>query len=323
MPEFSIESLSNFAEPRVAEAFIEAHGGVLFAPQVRHLGNEPAEVLLILDEDKKLFGALQVSSIRLKGVKTLAQPYLHPHCGLFTLPISGAAHAVNSRKKKLMRAVAAYFSSRKERILSIPFAPEWVDVQPLVWAGFSANVKYTYQLSLQSDANIQSLFSTDVRSEVKKAISLGAELTTQATHEEVLLCLATNAAKQGFKFQEHAVRKLLIAQEAGFGKLFVVRHENNIAAVALTLADKQTMYYIMGAAQRDSAVRGALSYALTGAIEYAQKNALNTFDFEGSMIPGVEHFFRGFGGDLKPFYHLTKANVFMRMALRLAGRRDF
>jgi hypothetical protein len=321
--ELSIVSFANYPDPAKAETFMQTHGGVLFAPQVRHLGNGDSEVLLILDEDGKLFGAFQVATIRLKGVKTLAQPYLHPHCALFTLPIPGAVHAANSRRKKVMRAVANYLSTRKERIFSLPFAPEWVDVQPLQWAGFTANVKYTYRLNLGEGIDLTANYSTDVRSEVRKAIALGAKISNVASQGEVYACLHENAAKQGFVIAERTIERLLRAQEAGHGRLFAVHYKNRLAAVALTLVDKHTMFYIMGAAQREDGVRGALSYALCEAIADAQRAGLATFDFEGSMIPGVENFFRGFGGDLKPYIHATKASFLLRLALRLAGRRDF
>ncbi len=323
MAEISIVSFADYPESTKAETFVQEHGGVLFAPPVRHLGNAPSEVLLILDEDGKLFGALQVATIRLKGVKTLAQPYLHPHCGLFTLPIPGAVHAVNARRKKVMRAVANYLSTRREYIFSLPFAPDWVDVQPLQWAGFTAQVKYTYRLDLKHEIDLTSNFSTDVRSEVRKAIALGATISNHAAPSDVLVCLNENAAKQGFSIPEHSVERLMRAQEAGHGRLFAVQCDGRLVAVALTLIDKSTMYYIMGAARREGGVRGALSFALSEAIAFAQSEGIATFDFEGSMIPGVENFFRGFGGDLKPYIHATKASFLMRLALRLAGRRDF
>jgi hypothetical protein len=40
-------------------------------------------------------------------------------------------------------------------------------------------------------------------------------------------------------------------------------------------------------------------------IEAAHARGLD-FDFEGSVLPGVEAFFRSFGGQLRPFYRVTK-----------------
>jgi len=321
--EFSIVPFYSYAEQTSAEAFLQEHGGVLFTPEARILSMNPVEVLLLLDADGKLFGAFQVSTIRLKGVKTLAQPYLHPHCGLFTLPMPGAMHAVNSRRKKVMRAVANYLSTRSERIFSLPFSPEWVDVQPLQWAGFTAHVKYTYQLDLQQSGEIAANYSTEVRSDVRKAIALGATLSHEASTDAVFACLNENAAKQGFEITQSSVEQLMAAIAKGHGQLFAVHLEKRLVAVALTLADQNTMYYIMGAAQREAGVRGALSFALSEAIAESQNQGRATFDFEGSMIPGVENFFRGFGGNLRPYIHATKASFLLRMGLRLFGRRDF
>ncbi len=42
-------------------------------------------------------------------------------------------------------------------------------------------------------------------------------------------------------------------------------------------------------------------------IEKAKELGCEVFDFEGSMLKGVERFFRSFGPELKPFYTINKA----------------
>jgi hypothetical protein len=49
------------------------------------------------------------------------------------------------------------------------------------------------------------------------------------------------------------------------------------------------------------------------------------FDFEGSMLKPVEHFFRGFGGGQTPYLQVWKASLAARSVLAardaLSGRR--
>jgi len=41
-------------------------------------------------------------------------------------------------------------------------------------------------------------------------------------------------------------------------------------------------------------------------ILWADKTGLKCFDFEGSMIPAVESFYRQFGGKLQPYHLIWK-----------------
>ena len=56
---------------------------------------------------------------------------------------------------------------------------------------------------------------------------------------------------------------------------------------------------------------------------YAKGKGLKAFDFEGSMLPEVEKFFRGFGGDLIPYYTINKAFLPVEMALKFMKRELF
>ena len=50
----------------------------------------------------------------------------------------------------------------------------------------------------------------------------------------------------------------------------------------------------------------AMSYLLWQAILYTKDTLkLNVFDFEGSMIPSIEKYFRKFGGEITPYYSLN------------------
>jgi len=44
------------------------------------------------------------------------------------------------------------------------------------------------------------------------------------------------------------------------------------------------------------------------------------FDFEGSMVEGVEQFYRGFGGELCPYLLVTRADSFrLNLARKVQG----
>jgi len=50
---------------------------------------------------------------------------------------------------------------------------------------------------------------------------------------------------------------------------------------------------------------------------------MRVFDFEGSNVPSIERYFRGFGGTLTPYIGVHKAWLPVEMALKLRYRNLF
>jgi hypothetical protein len=59
------------------------------------------------------------------------------------------------------------------------------------------------------------------------------------------------------------------------------------------------------------------------AIKAAKGLGLQTFDFEGSSIPAIERFFRGFGGRLAHHFTVSRAWLPLEMALKFSKRNLF
>ena len=78
-------------------------------------------------------------------------------------------------------------------------------------------------------------------------------------------------------------------------------------AGAYIVWDKNAAYYILGGGNPKLRNSGAHSFALWEAINFSSSVA-KRFDFEGSMQPSIERFFRNFGGEQVPFFPIRKAN---------------
>ena len=59
------------------------------------------------------------------------------------------------------------------------------------------------------------------------------------------------------------------------------------------------------------------------AIKFAKKLGIKYFDFEGSMVPQIERYFRGFGGKLTPYYRINKAKLPLEILLKFYRRELF
>jgi len=94
-------------------------------------------------------------------------------------------------------------------------------------------------------------------------------------------------------------------------------------AAACCIHDATTAYYILGGHDADKKQRGAAGIAVLSAIRYAKELGIKTFDFEGSMIPAIESFFRGFGGELTVKYAVHRANLPLEMLLKFVKREIY
>ena len=205
------------------------------------------------------------------------------------------------------------------------FSYEFTDWLPFYWAGYSQTTRYTYMLNGIKDSNsIQTGMSQQTRRNIKKARDMGIK-TCRGDFPIVdfLKIQALSFDRQNkVNKQSNAVliRLILAARERRQGDIFGGYDEKGrLHAVAFVVWQDSCAYYIAGGG--DSALRssGAHSLVMREAIDYAS-HFTDTFDFEGSMIPGVERFFREFGAVQTPYFTITRGKPglldFVRMKLK-------
>jgi hypothetical protein len=94
----------------------------------------------------------------------------------------------------------------------------------------------------------------------------------------------------------------------------VADQDGKIHAAAYVLYDKTTAYLLLLGSNPSIRHRGAISLAIWEAIQQASRK-VGSFDFEGSMLPGAAKVFAMFGGDMQPYFMLTR---FKNHALNVA-----
>ena len=74
------------------------------------------------------------------------------------------------------------------------------------------------------------------------------------------------------------------------------------------LYDSKVCYYLLGGQDPEFKSDGSQNLLLDAAIDFA-KGVSECFDFEGSMVEGIENFFRQFGGKQIVNYHVSKQRL--------------
>lgn len=320
MAEIQIVNADEFGEK--GHAFLREKGGVLFQPALRSLGKGRATAWCILDESQAFLGGFNTLETSLRGVKTLAQPALHPHCSLFIIEPEGQPSTRIARRKKVLEAFARFVANRTERIVSLPLPVTWTDIQPLIWAGFNTGVKYTYRKPLGTAPHDEG-YTSELRGHIRKALGSDLVIGHSASRDELLTVLLETAEAQGFNAPAEALSSLLRGCEEGWCRLATAHAGDALVGFAFTAYNDHEAYYLLGALSRSNKLRGVQPVLLDTAMRSMKEQGVGVYDFEGSMVPGVERFFRSFGGELVPYYAIGRAPWYLMWYLRKKGVSGF
>ncbi len=187
------------------------------------------------------------------------------------------------------------------------YDPGFTNWAPLYWRGFKQTTRYTYRLntSLEGKISIDQL-KGNLRRNIQKAEAQCS--ITETTLDDFISALIDAYAGRKNPFNIALIKRLYSSLERKNAvRLIGCRHlETNVMLAGAMIAyDKETSYYVAGFYNPKYKDSGALSYLLWNIIS---SNKTPCFDFEGSMIKEIEHFFRGFGGEWTPHSRIWKFN---------------
>lgn len=181
---------------------------------------------------------------------------------------------------------------------------------PFYWRGFSQTTHFTNVLesSTHSIENLRADYKESVRRTLKKA---NDQITVSKEGKvETLVELGRKSfARQGKDYpnSDDSVKRLFDAViQQGRGKLYIAEDENHqVHSTALIVEDNSMMYYLIGGSDPDFHGSGAMNLLLDTAIMEAAEKGLD-FNFEGSMVKGIDRFFASFGATQVPVSKIEK-----------------
>ncbi len=252
-------------------------------------------------------------ALNLFGVKGLTKPPL--------TPINGPIFRACSRPGR----PSIYSHAKKEILCSLQSLPRldfydfhlWRfcnDLMPFMWNGFETQVLYTYVIKANSAESWRSNMSKKTRRFLKDA--------RREADREGYSGIITDApfCDMDLPFQETMkTKKFEVAQYSRLPKWWeAVRNKNSgksylindrdgkPVCAAIMVWDNRTAYSLVGGMnstiRRDSHINMLIFERM---INDALGMGLD-FDFEGSSLMGVERFYRGWGGELKPCFRAIK-----------------
>ncbi len=183
--------------------------------------------------------------------------------------------------------------------------PEFSYWTPLSWSGFSQTTSYTWRFNDLTDVEqILAGAHQRVRRWLKKSASKGIEV--EPVEVDVLVELHQRTLSR-HDVASHAApvsvldRVARAATDRGQAEVLAARDaDGNVHAAGLFVYDSRSTWYVAGGSDERFRDAGGATALLWDAIKRSAARG-TAFDFEGSMLPGVEPFFRSFGGEPTPW----------------------
>ncbi|HMN06643.1 MAG TPA: GNAT family N-acetyltransferase [Flavobacteriales bacterium] len=289
----------------------------------RSIVGEGYERLAVRDKDGKILGVFNLHRTRRAGLRLISHPAFSPHCGLWRRQqAKNPAKAVGEAKK--LHALLAEYMLAQDGMVHLAFPPEETDLQPWAWSGFKVVAQWTYRIDLgQGLATIRAGYEDKQRNAIKKGFAGG---TVEPTDDpaRVLNAVRSTFARKGKGLDEETTNALLHAfLKPGRGFAFVTVENGKESAAAFCAYAAGTCYYLLGGVDKAHASNGAGAMAVDACIAQAHALGLSVFDFEGSMLPEVERYFRTFGGTPTPYFTVNRAPFLTEVALKKKLRQLF
>jgi Acetyltransferase (GNAT) domain len=266
------------------------------------------DVALTHDEKGRILGVLAYQIKQKWGLRILSEPFLSPFCGIWI------------KEKTFKNRHEQYHFEKKiiaKLIDDLPpfhfahfrFSTNNADWQPFFWAGFKQTTRYTYQLNLKNEDNFFAQFNQNTQRNIRKA-EQKMSISTADDLDTFLKISNLTFERQNKKSSiPHSIWQSADAflKNNNLKTVYFARDtEGSLEGAVYIIFDKKTAYYLAGGSTETGRKNGAMHFLLHKAIEDARQRGLEFFDFEGSMLQGVESFFRGFNGQLMPYSAVWK-----------------
>ncbi len=260
-------------------------------------------------ENNKLVAVMPILIHKKYGIKYALQPNFVQYWGIFFDKINfQSSYRELSWKRKVVKLIVEQLPE-KLKLFSFCMSPEFDYAFPFYWEGFNLKIRYSYHLDLtkgeeevwrgikrkrrsillQAEQDLNQVQVTNdpkgLLSLIKENLEAKVEIMSQK-HFNILPHLILKMHKEGYILQINGSKGTPLT-----------------AGYFVDFEGKTT--YLIGVKKPGIQESGAHSLLIWEAIKRSMGKS-RIFDFEGSMLEGVESFFRTFGGRPVPYLFIEK-----------------
>jgi hypothetical protein len=250
-------------------------------------------VLLKFTEDAEVIAVMWVWESGKKLLNSLITPPFSPSCWLTFLLEYDKPATRRAKEKEVLKAMLSFVGNGKWGYWKFDFPVEYTDFQEAIWRGTFPKTKYTYRiLELK---NWEEKIDSKLRNKLKRFSDFSFEVRP-FNQIEMSSFMQSSSAKG-------------VAHEQLLSKFNTLNSSSTFTVIAdggqyqafCAIVDGVCYYLVSSNAKNDNALSAC---GVKFCIEESVRRGCLAFDFEGSMIPEIEVFFRSFGGDLLPYFSI-------------------
>ena len=261
---------------------------------------------------------------RKAGVTTITMPALTQTLGPILLPSSKTTYEgrLSDETELLEELVAAI---PKSHIFSTHFHQNLTNWLPFYWVGYQQTTRYTYVIPDLTDLNaVLSGFAHSKRGNIGKAeglVTVHTDLAPRDFYENYRMNLRKQGEAISYSYDFFKRIHDAACQRSMCKTFYALDKNDNMHAAIFIVFDCKSAYYLINSIDPDHRSSGSAALLLREAMAYVSQYT-KVFDFEGSMMKGVENSYRRFGAVQTPYFRISKDASFppVGLCLAIAGR---
>lgn len=226
------------------------------------------------------------------GINYLYQPLFSQQLGIFPVPPKNIALLFYLEIVKLFTYSSFHLNSKNPQLENV----EMIEFHE----------RKNYLLPLSEDyRTLANSYSKNTKRNLTKANKNDLHLIIGIRLEEYIEFKKKNLAVQLSRSELNSLKSLIaFGQYKGFGEIYGVYSANNELCAAVYFCQwKDRIIYMNAASNQTGKDLACMHFLIDSFIQkHATKNLI--LDFEGSMLPGVARFYKGFGAAPESYSHL-------------------
>ena len=272
-------------------------------------GPENWQVALVRNADTaSAEGVLPYYTRSRYGVRMVTPPPLTPFLGPLIFPPEGLnLHKQRAFEERVVRGLLRQLPDVTVLRLKLNYDQNnWL---PFRWEGFRQTTRYSYRIQDLSDIDrVWSNFHPKLRNKINHA-TRHCHVQQLDDAEPVFRLYEKRLQRQGqaapISWQWLAsLDRVLVERKSRAAFLCSDRNERPLAGAYIAW-DQHSSYLLLTGFDEGEPIRGATALAVWSSMQFVAGLGL-IYDFEGSMLSGVERFFREFGGELCAYHYLVR-----------------
>lgn len=276
------------------------------------------DVLLARNKRGEIEAVFPFVTGRKFGMQYVVTPQLTQYTGVWIKDKEGESVTERlSREKKLQNDIIGQLEAMRIAFFDVKFPLKYTYWSPFYWAGYRQETHYTYRIENLNNADkLFENFDYAKQKQIRKAQEAGIIIDYDMSADEIYDLQCIQLSERGNKdVLSHALVRSVVKASLSRRQGHIARAKDtkgNTHAAIFVVWDGRSSWELISAIHPDFRASGASTLVVWETMKKLA-NKTKAWDFEGSMIEGVESSFRQFGGIPVPYYEIYKKNKLIQL----------